>query len=101
MESCSIYMTLPLSCLKRIAKDVSEINKFPLNDNGIFYIHDEENILNGYCLIYGPEDTLYQYGYYFFKFKFPENYPQSPPVVTFYTYDSYENTRFHPNLYRN
>lgn len=94
-------MSLPISCIKRIARDVCEINKNNLSNNGIFYIHDEKNILNGIALIIGPKDTVYEYGFYFFKFSFPENYPFSPPKVTFCNYDNKTNTRFHPNLYRN
>lgn len=94
-------MSLPNSCIKRIARDVCDLSKNNLSNNGIFYIHDEDNILNGYALIVGPEDTVYEGGFYFFKFLFPENYPYSPPTVTFCTYDNKVNTRFHPNLYRN
>ena len=92
---------LPHICVKRIAKDVSELNKNPLTDNGIFYTHDEENILNGYAMIIGPKDTLYENGFYFFTFIFPKNYPIEPPKVEFNTFDNKNNTRFHPNLYRN
>ena len=94
-------MSLPTSCIKRIARDVCELNKNNLSSNGIFYVHDEENILNGLALIIGPKDTVYENGFYFFKFLFPENYPFSPPKVTFCNYDNKTNTRFHPNLYRN
>ena len=87
--------------LKRIIKDVAQLHKNPLSDNGIYYIHDEENILNGYALIIGPENTLYEYGYYFFHFTFNKNYPVEPPKVSFETYDKNSYTRFHPNLYRN
>ena len=34
-----------------------------------------------------------------FEFKFPANYPVSPPKLTYLTNDG--STRFHPNLYRN
>ena len=94
-------MSLPTSCIKRIARDVSDIHKNSLADNGIFYVHDEENILNGYALIIGPDETVYENGFYFFKLLFPENYPYSPPNVTFCNHDDKTNTRFHPNLYRN
>ena len=85
--------------IKRIAKDVANIIKNPLDSNGIFYSHDEDDILKGYALIIGPENTPYAYGYYLFKLDFPNNYPYAPPKVTYLTNDG--NTRFHPNLYRN
>ena len=94
-------MSLTTTCIKRIAKDVSDINKNNLVDNGIFYIHNEDNITEGYALIIGPEDTVYENGYYFFKFYFPNEYPYVPPKVVFCNYDKSTNTRFHPNLYRN
>lgn len=85
--------------MKRILSDVKEIYKNPLEDHGIYYKHDEDNLLNGYIMIIGPSDTPYQYGYYFFFIKFPENYPYSPPVIEFQR-NPY-NIRFHPNFYRN
>ena len=36
---------------KRLLKDVIHINKHPLHDQGIFYIHDSNNIKKGYALI--------------------------------------------------
>ena len=56
-------------------------------------------MLKGYAIIFGPSDTLYRYGAYCFEFKFPTNYPFSPPKLKYMTNDGY--TRFHPNLYRN
>jgi ubiquitin-protein ligase len=84
--------------MKRILSDVKQIYKNPLEEHGIYYKHDEDNILNGYIMIIGPSDTPYQYGYYFFTIKFPENYPYSPPVIQFQR-NPY-NIRFHPNFYR-
>lgn len=84
---------------KRLLKDVIDINKTPLHDHGIYYIHDDEDIKKGYALIFGPPDTIYSYGIYFFKFKFPNDYPYSPPRVEYLT--NGDNVRFNPNLYRN
>ena len=85
--------------INRLVKDVSSIYKNPLNDQGIHYIHDDENMLRGYAMIIGPEGTPYEHGFYFFEFQFPYNYPQVPPRVLFKTCDG--KTRFHPNLYKN
>lgn len=84
---------------KRLIKDIREVVRHPLNDNGIYYIHDELDMLKGYAMIIGPADTIYQHGFYFFEFTFPTNYPYSPPRVIYHTNDGL--TRFHPNLYRN
>lgn len=87
------------SSQKRLQKDIIDIIKNPLTDNGIYYAHDENNMLRGYAIIFGPSDTIYRYGAYYFSFAFPTDYPFSPPKVTFLTGDGI--TRFHPNLYRN
>jgi len=83
--------------IQRLLKDVKQIIKNPLSDNGIYYQHDEEDMLKGYALIIGSEDTPYFGGYYFFEFVFPVDYPHSPPKVYFRT--NSENIRFNPNLY--
>ena len=84
---------------KRLLKDVLDIIKNPLNNDGIYYKHDESNMLKGYAMIIGPSDTIYNFGYYFFEFKYPKEYPFVPPKVIFHT-NNY-NIRLHPNLYRN
>ena len=90
---------IPMDTKKRIARDVIKLNKNPLDNHGIYYFHNEEDLLKGYALIIGPEDTIYEDGFYFFEFTFPTNYPSSPPKAKFITGDGC--TRFHPNLYRN
>ena len=82
----------------RLLRDVRDIIKNPLTDNGIYYHHDEEDMLKGYAYIVGPSDTPYFGGNYFFKFKYPSNYPFEPPKVTYMTNDG--QTRFNPNLYK-
>ena len=84
---------------KRLQKDIVQIIKNPLTEHGIYYTHDDTDMLKGYAVVFGPADTIYRYGAYMFKFKFPTNYPVSPPKLTYLTNDG--STRFHPNLYRN
>jgi ubiquitin-protein ligase len=81
----------------RLLRDVREMMTVP--EEGIFYKHSETDMLCGYALIVGPEGSLYDGGYYFYKFKFPPDYPHSPPVVEFLTNDG--ETRMHPNMYKN
>jgi ubiquitin-protein ligase len=83
---------------RRLLKDVREMMKNPLDSDGIYYKHDESNILKGYIYICGPKDTLYFGGNYFFEVTFPYDYPHKPPIVEFKTCDG--TTRFHPNMYR-
>uniref|UniRef100_A0A6C0FEG2 Ubiquitin-conjugating enzyme E2 Z n=1 Tax=viral metagenome TaxID=1070528 RepID=A0A6C0FEG2_9ZZZZ len=90
-------MHISQDTIKRLARDVRNIRKNPLDSNGIYYHHDEENILKGYAMIIGPPDTIYEGGYYFFEFNYPSDYPASPPKVTFRT--NKDRVRFNPNLY--
>lgn len=84
--------------MRRIISDIREIRQNPLTQHGIYYEHDETDMLKGKALIIGPADTPYADGFYLFKFKFPVNYPHLPPEVEFCTHDG--ETRFNPNLYR-
>ena len=97
MTSKSEFM--PAKNQKRLLRDVAKMIKNPLTDNGIYYVHDSDNMLKGYALIFGPDDSLYRYGAYMFEFKYPPQYPFVPPKVTYLTNDG--KTRFNPNLYRN
>lgn len=90
-------MSLSKSALKKIMLDIKELEKHPLDNEGIYFHHDPANVSNGIALIFGPEDTPYAHGAYLFEFTFPEDYPFKPPVVKFCTGDG--STRFHPNLY--
>lgn len=83
--------------INRLMRDVKQIIKSPLTDNGIYYIHDDVDILKGYAMIIGPSDTPYFGGYYLFEFNYPTNYPHSPPTVKYRTNGN--NIRFNPNLY--
>jgi len=89
---------LKKDALRRIVSDIKELRKNPLTAHGIYYEHDETDVLKGRALIIGPVDTPYEDGFYFFKFIFPANYPHVPPKVEFCTSDG--STRFNPNLYR-
>jgi ubiquitin-protein ligase len=90
--------TISKESFQRLIKDVRYIIKNPLTDNGIYYSHDDSNMLKGYAMIIGPEGTPYFSGYYFFIFDFPTDYPYSPPTVTYMTNNGV--TRFNPNLYK-
>ena len=43
--------------ISRLIKDVKEIIKNPLESHGIYYKHDEEDLLKGKALIIGPQGT--------------------------------------------
>ena len=97
MSSDSKFM--PPKNQKRLLRDVVRLIKSPLTSNGIYYSHDEDNMLKGYAVIFGPDDSLYRYGAYMFEFNYPTEYPFVPPKLNYLTNDG--KTRFNPNLYRN
>ena len=84
--------------IRRLVKDVREIIKNPLEEHGIYYFHNETDMLKGQAMVIGPKGTPYENGYYFFELDFPADYPHSPPKVTYFTNDGM--TRFNPNLYK-
>lgn len=87
------------SSTRRLVRDVKEALQYSIDSSGIYYKHDEEKMLVGYALIIGHDNTPYQFGNYLFKFEFPEDYPFSPPKVTFMSNDKV--IRYHPNFYKN
>jgi ubiquitin-conjugating enzyme E2 Z len=98
-KTTNVTNVLSLYAKKRIFADTKDLYKNPLTDMGIYYQNDEDDLSIGYCLIIGPKNTPYQYGYYLFQFNYPTNYPFEPPKVKFLTNDG--ETRYNPNLYRN
>ena len=91
----SVFITK--ETINRLMNDVRNIIKNPLIDQGIYYIHDDSDMLKGYAMIVGPSETPYFGGFYFFEFTYPSDYPHSPPKVTYCTNGN--NIRFNPNLY--
>ena len=90
--------TITRETINRLLRDVRQLIKNPLTDNGIYYVHDDVDMLKGYAMIVGPSDTPYFSGFYFFEFNYPYDFPFSPPKVKYMTNDGV--TRFNPNLYK-
>lgn len=93
----SVCVRVTKETISRLVKDIKEIIASPLSEHGIYYKHDEEDMLKGYAMIVGPEDTPYFGGYYLFEIKYPTNYPYAPPIVNYCTNNG--TVRFNPNLY--
>jgi len=98
MEEPNISKVIPKDTLIRLLRDVKTLMKNPLTDNGIFYVHDDVEVLKGYAMIVGPKDTPYFGGYYLFSLNYPTDYPHTPPKVTYHT--NGDGIRFNPNLYK-
>ncbi|KAF9366006.1 Ubiquitin-conjugating enzyme 13 [Mortierella sp. NVP85] len=77
--------------LKRQLKDLS---KNPVEGFSAGLV-DDSNIFEWDILIMGPQDTLYEGGFYKAIMTFPPDYPLMPPKLTFKT------EMFHPNVYPN
>ena len=82
---------------KRLLHDCKEITKNPLHSSGIYHEWDADNIYHVRALIFGPDETPYQHGAYFFDVTFTDKFPFAPPKVKFMTLDGL--VRFNPNLY--
>jgi len=81
--------------VKRITRiDMKGISK--LDGLGIYVDFNEENVTEAVAMIIGPDGGAYKNGVLLFKIKFPDDYPFSPPKVS---YVSRGSIRIHPNLY--
>jgi ubiquitin-conjugating enzyme E2 Z len=80
---------------KRVPKEIAAVQT--MRAVGIYYWSHEGDMRKGRALIIGPEDTPYAFCPLLFDIVLPDDYPFSPPKVTFVTSDGV--TRFHPNLY--
>lgn len=86
---------------RRIISDYQNLmeNDELLQNSGIFYQFDDENLYHMTAMLIGPEKTPYHGGFYFFDITFPPEYPNLPPKFVYHT--NYRNIRFNPNLYVN
>tara|TARA_B100001057_G_C22781922_1_gene924006 strand:- start:314 stop:1039 length:726 start_codon:yes stop_codon:yes gene_type:complete len=85
------------NAIKRIMKvDIKKVQDKNLNEQGIFIEFKEDNIMEAVAMIIGPQDSVYQDGVLFFKITFPQDYPFTPPKLS---YISRGSIRIHPNLY--
>ena len=79
-------------CLKALSESSETIFAYPCDPS-------ESPPTSYYVLIFGPEDTPYENGYFYFHVKLPDSFPMEPPKVKFLTQGN--NVRFNPNLYVN
>ena len=70
-------------------KQLAELSK---NPNESFSVGmDGENIFKWNVLVVGPPDSMYEGGFFKSVLEFPDDFPNSPPVMTF------TSTMWHPN----
>ena len=53
--------------IKRLAKDVKDIYNNPLEEHGIYYVHNEDDINKVYGLQFHPDSFLTPHGKYLIK----------------------------------
>jgi ubiquitin-conjugating enzyme E2 Z len=82
--------------MKRVQQDLRRLLLEPIV--GIVAMPDQGKVNVCHALILGPANTPYQHGFFLFKMDFPDDYPYSPPRVTFLT-TAGGVVRFNPNLY--
>src|ERR1700719_149785 len=80
--------------MKRLLKELSQLEKEPLDHVYIDYKDDNVKIIN--VLMIGARDTPYSRMFLRFLINIPEDYPLKPPIVTFA--NSY-NKKIHPNVF--
>jgi ubiquitin-protein ligase len=87
---------------KRLLKELRNLymaqsNK-PLLENDYLIDWDENDMSKVHAIIKAPPDSVYRHKFVRLDFKIPDNYPHSPPDVSFVNWDA---VRIHPNFYEN
>ena len=81
---------------KRLLTDFKRINQSQDNeDEGVLATPHEDNIMIWDCVIFGPENSVWENGVFKLEMTFTEEYPNKPPHVLCKT------KVFHPNFYAN
>ena len=76
--------------LKKQLKDLNKNSDLPFNVGLI----DENDFYKWSVIFTGPEDTIYEGGFFKAILSFPIDFPQNPPEMRFIT------EMFHPNIYK-
>ena len=77
--------------LQKQFKDLSKTSSDLGFSVGLF---DDNDFYKWSVVLFGPENTIYEGGYFKASLLFPEDYPYSPPSMKFIT------QMFHPNIYK-
>lgn len=80
----------------RIIRELTDIQKN--TDLSIAVACRDSDVRNVKALIIGPPETPYEFGFFDFSVKFPEDYPEKAPSVTAKTTNG-GRCRFNPNIY--
>ncbi|KAL2030248.1 hypothetical protein VTO58DRAFT_107602 [Aureobasidium pullulans] len=80
----------------RVLREIKELQTG--SDLSLAVAHREDDVRTVRCLIVGPSDTPYEFGFFEFKAKFGDAYPVQPPSVRCLTTNG-GRYRFNPNIY--
>ncbi|PGH05876.1 ubiquitin-conjugating enzyme E2 Z [Blastomyces parvus] len=80
----------------RIGREISQIQNG--TDLSLAVYYKESDISSIKALIVGPHGTPYEFGFFEFSIKFPEDYPGTPPTVHSTTTNG-GRCRYNPNIY--
>lgn len=87
---------------KRLLKELTSLylqqSGRPLLENNYLIYFDDANINLVHAILKPPADSVYKHKFIRLDIKIPNEYPHSPPDVTFVNHD---NVRIHPNMYEN
>ena len=79
--------------MNRIKEEFKNENGYPQTSCGpSLGIPNEDNIFEWKYIIMGPKDTPYKGGIFNIRIKFPDNFPEKGPIVSFIT------PIYHPNV---
>ena len=81
---------------RRLLNDFKHIKESPdTDDESVLASPHEDDIMVWDCVIFGPEDSVWENGVFKLTMKFSDQYPHKPPEVKMLT------KVFHPNFYIN
>lgn len=75
-----------------LKKQLRDLTKNPVDGFSAGLV-DDSNLFEWQVTIIGPQDTLYEGGFFNAKLTFPKDYPNSPPSCRF------TSEMWHPNVY--
>lgn len=93
-----------MSVNKRLVKEIRNLYNEqhrpskPFLENEYLVYFDDSNMQKVHAIIKAPYDSVYRHKFIRLDLKIPDDYPYSPPEVTFLNYDG---VRIHPNMYEN
>lgn len=79
------------SARRRLMRDFKKLQEDP--PQGVSGAPTENDIMMWNAVIFGPQDTPFEYGTFKLTLQFHEEYPNKPPRVRFISH------MFHPNIY--